>query len=397
VSRPELQDILSKHRGLSAPRALLDMQLIDEDQFLDIWARFSRLKPEIITPEDISPDSLEGWSEIQAVRYHAMPSTTGEDGALAFAFTEPPSEEVIQAVAEIAGAPIEARLLRPSNLSTLRNIIYPARLLDGQPRHPLNDDFQALSENDRRRVREFQMTRSRTQADAMISLRLISPEKVRRLVAGDLGVTEADFSRLTISVSLIKALGAVFCEVHGLIPLSNGTIAITNPIHPASVSRIREILGSEVSFCADTPPAFAKIHHDLAALRFGEDSLIEYFVDAGELTREHAVRIRDMRRLISGPVDRLLIQLGLVKQPKVLKALRAISGLATANGIDKPAGLEAEELLSPGFSQRTGVAVHQIRDSGITFRISGLLSETDLHEITERCAGMPLEFQLSSV
>jgi adsorption protein B len=397
VSRPELQDILSKHRGLSAPRALLDMQLIDEDQFIDIWARFSRLKPEIITPEDISPDSLEGWSEAQAVQHHAMPSTTGDDGALAFAFTEPPSKEEIQAVAEIAGAPIEARLFRPSNLSALRNMIYPARILDGQPHHPLRDEFEALSEKDRRRVRQFQMTRSRTLADAMISLRLISTEKVRRLVAGDLGVAEADFSRLTISVSLIKALGAVFCELHGLIPLSDGKIGILNPIHPNVSSRIHEILGSEVSFCADAPPAFAKLHHDLAALRFGEDALIEYFVDADQLTREHAIRIRDMRRLISGPVDRLLIQLGLVKQPKVLKALRQISGLATANGSEKPVGLEAEELLCPGFSERAGVAVHQIRDSGIIFRISGLLSEADLHEITERCTGMPFEFQLSPI
>ena len=316
---------------------------------------------------------------------------------MAFAFTEPPSEDEIQAVAEIVGAPIEARLLRPSNLSALRNMIYPARLLDGQPHHPLKDDFEALSEKDRRRVREFQMTRCRTLADAMISLRLISTEKVRRLVAGDLGVTEADFSRLTISVSLIKALGAVFCELHGLIPLSDGKIGILNPIHPNVSSHIHEILGSEVSFCADAPPAFAKMQHDLAALRFGEDALIEYFVDADELTREHAIRIRDMRRLISGPVDRLLIQLGLVKQPKVLTALRQISGLATANGSEKPLGLEAEELLCPGFSERAGVAVQQIRDSGIIFRINGLLSESDLHEITERCAGMPFEFQLSPI
>jgi hypothetical protein len=132
-------------------------------------------------------------------------------------------------------------------------------------------------------------------------------------------------------------------------------------------------------------------------LRFGEDALIEYFVDADELTREHAMRIRDMRRVISGPVDRLLIQLGLVKQPKVLKALRQTSGLAMASGSEKPVGLEAEELLCPGFSERAGVAVQQIRDSGIIFRINGLLSEADLHEITERCAGMPFEFQLSPV
>jgi hypothetical protein len=96
-------------------------------------------------------------------------------------------------------------------------------------------------------------------------------------------------------------------------------------------------------------------------------------------------------------VDRLLVQLGLVKQAKILKALRQISGLPNASAAESPSGLEAEELLAPGFSERTGVVVHQIRDSGITFRMSGLLAQADLQEISERCAGMPFEFQLSPV
>jgi hypothetical protein len=295
------------------------------------------------------------------------------------------------------GVPLQPRLFRPSNFSALRNAIYPARLLDGQARQPLAEEFESLSEQDRRRVRQFQMTRSRSLADAMLGLRLISPEKVRRLVAGDLGVAEADFSRLTISVSLIKALGATFCELHGLVPLSNGTIGISNPVHPGVDEHVRGILGGEVPFCADTPPALAKIRNDLAKLRFGEDALIEYFVDAGQLTRDHAVRIRDMRRLIASPVDRLLVQLGLVKQAELIKALRQISGLSTAAEIGKPVGLEAEELLSPGFSDRTGVVVHQIRNTGITFRMGGLLSEADLQEICERCSGMPVEFQINPI
>ena len=397
VSRPELQDILSKNKGLSAPQALLDMQLIDEDQFLGIWARFSRLKPDTITPEDVTPSTLDSWSEAQAIRFRAMPAIVTDEGEQVFAFTEPPSQENLQSVAEIVGVPLQPCLFRPSNFSALRNAIYPARLLGGQLHQPLAEEFNSLSEQDRQRVRQFQMTRSRSLADAMLGLRLISPEKVRRLVAGDLGVAEADFSRLTISVSLIKALGAIFCELHGLVPLSNGTIGISNPVHPGVDAHVRDILGNEVPFCADTPPALAKIRNDLAKLRFGEDALVEYFVDAGQLTRDHAVRIRDMRRLIASPVDRLLVQLGLVKQAEVIKALRQISGLSTAAEIAQPAGLEAEELLSPGFSERTRVVVHHIRDTGITFRVGGLLAQADLQEICERCAGMPVQFQIDPV
>jgi hypothetical protein len=102
-----------------------------------------------------------------------------------------------------------------------------------------------------------------------------------------------------------------------------------------------------------------------------------------------------MRRLISGPVDRLLIQLGLVNPRGVLRAMRQISGLATVAETEDPVGLEAEEVLAPGFSERTGVAVHHIRDSGITFRIGGLLAESEMLEISTRCAGMAFEFQLN--
>jgi adsorption protein B len=145
VTRHELQEILSKHKGLSAPGHFSICNSSMRTNLLDIWSRFARLCPETLTPEDISEDSLETWSEAQAVRFEGLPIGACEDGGLAFAFTEPPSEENLQAVAEIAGAPVEARLLRPSNFTALRNTLYPARALDGQPNHPLQNEFEALA------------------------------------------------------------------------------------------------------------------------------------------------------------------------------------------------------------------------------------------------------------
>ncbi|MFY8267856.1 MAG: glycosyltransferase [Terrimicrobiaceae bacterium] len=394
VSKTDLQKSLQQQHGKSAPRALLDLQLIDEDQFLDIWSRFSCLQTRVVTPEDVAPNLLDRWSEADAERFGAMPAHSDGDGTLAFAFAEPPAAPDLQAIAEIMGSPVEARLLRPVNLGSLRNSLYATRVLGSQPRNPVEDAFRELSPANQRRVREFQMLRMRSMADAMTTLRLISPEKVRRLIAEDLGVAEAEFAKLTLSVSLITSLGAFFCESHGLVPLNNGTIAILNPVHPGVEAHVRGILGNEVGFCADTPAAFHTLWHDFLALRFSESALIDTLVETDELTPDHASRIRNMRRLISSPVDRLILQLGLVSRKKMIHALRHTTGLQPAAADGATHGPETEELLAPGFSKRAGVAVQRIRDAGITFRVEGLITENDLRTLMERCAGMPLQFEL---
>ena len=397
VSRIELEKILSEKQGYSAPRAMLDMQLIDEDQFTGVWSRFSGLKSQIVIPEDIGKLQLSHWSESQALRYHAMPAPAGDDGVAVLGFVEPPDEENLRSVAESFGSPVEARLLPPSNFTALRHFIYPRSVLDGQPLNPLESEFEDLSDQDRRRVRELQMTRRRSLADAMIQLGLARPDEVRKKYAAALNAQPVDLSKVTISVAMLKSLGALFCEVHGLLPLNNASIGICNPVHPDVRDRIEEILGPNIPFCADSPPAFMKMWSDLLALKFSEAGLLEFFIEQGTIIEDHATRLHEMQRLISGPVDRLLIQLGLVSRKQMHQALRQTTGLDLAYQTEPPAGLEAEELLAPGFGRQSGLAVHQIRDAGITFRLIGLPTREEIREVMERCSGMPLKFELEPV
>lgn len=397
VSKTELEKILLEKKGMTAPQAMLDMQLIDEDQFTGVWSRHSGLKPIVVIPEDIDTGQLSRWSESQALRFHAMPAPAGGDGVAVFGFVEPPDEEKLRSVAESFGLPVEARLLMPSNFTSLRHTIYPGNVLDGQPVNPLARAFQALPEKDRHKVREFQMTRRRSLADAMIQLGYSRADEVRKEYADALNARGADFSKLTISVAMLKSLGALFCEIHGLLPLNNASIGISNPLHPAVRDRITSILGPNIPFCTDTPPAFMKMWSDMLALRFAEAALMDFFIDAGVLIQEHANRVRDMQRLISGPVDRLLIQLGLVSKKQMHQALRQTTGLDVATDTETTPGLEAEELLAPGFGRLSGFAVHQIRDAGITLRIKGLPTREEIREVMERCTGMPIKYELNPV
>ena len=393
ISRPELEGILAKNKGRSAPLALLQMQLIDEDQFTEVWGRFSGIKSLIVTPEDIESAQLERWPEREAVRFRAIPAPSGREDDVAFAFVEPPSADDIREIAKSYGSPVEARLLTPSNFTALRHFVYPRRVLDGQPQNPLEAQFIELSDQDRRRVREFQMTRRRSLSDAMIHLGLIKADEVRKIYAQSLEVDGTNFSKLTIGVALMKSLGPLFCEVHGLLPLNDGTLGIMNPLHPDIRERIVETLGPEIRFCCDTPPAFMTMWHDFMVLRFSQDALLEYLIETGILLQEHATRVRQMQRLIAGPADRLLLQLGLISRKQMVQAIRQTSGLQVAEALEHPTGLEAEELLAPGFSQSSGISIHQIRDDGITFRVTNLPTEDDIRELMERCAGMPLKFE----
>jgi len=396
VTREDLDKILEKNKGSSAPRALLQMQLMDEEQFTSVWKRFSGLKSCVVTPEDVPLAELNRWQESDAVRFGGMPCAEAEDGSSLFGFVEPPKPEDLGEIAAIFGAPVEARLIPPSNFISLRNTIYPRRVLQSQPLCPLEGVFQALSASDQRKVREFQMTRRRTLSDAMMHLGFIPATEVRRHYSESLGIEAADFTKLTLSISIMRTLGPLFCEVHGLLPLNDGSIGVMNPIHPDTIARIQGLLGSAIPFRVDTPSAFMKMWHDFMVLQFSQDFLMENLVESKVLLSDHAVRVKKMQRLIEGPVDRLLVQLGLVNKKQLFQAMRQTSGLEVAQAGDAPIGLEAEELLAPGFAARSGIVIHQIRDDGITFRLTNLPSESDLIEVTERCAGMPVSFKIQN-
>jgi hypothetical protein len=346
VLRNDLENILGKNRYRSAPRALLEMGLIDEEQFCDIWARHSGLQARTVEALEIEETLLDSWPEKSAVRYEGMPVHQRPDGPIVFAFAEPPSERDLHHVGETIGSPVEPVLTAPSHIRTLRNRIYPSRILG-------KSDFAS-------RLAE-------------------SPE---------------DLTRTTPSILLIRALGPFFCELHGLLPLMDGTIGARAPLHPGVTARISRILGTDAPLVADTSKGFRKLWRKFERLRLTQSAILEELVDAGVLTKENVERLHNMNRLVSTPIDRLLVQLGLANRNQVYNALRRSGGVEAAADNDHRPAAGCEGLLAPGFSASTGVIVHHLDGEGVVFRLSGMLSGAELAEIFERCEGWPLRFEL---
>ena len=346
VLRNDLENILGKNHDRSAPRALLEMGLIDEEQFCDIWARHSGLQARPVETMDIEETILDSWPEKSAVRYESMPVHRRPDGQILFAFAEPPSERDLRRVADAVDAPVEVVLTLPSHIRALRNQIYPRRILG-------HSDFAVgIAE---------------------------SPE---------------DLSRTSPSILLVRALGPFFCELHGMLPLMDGTIAARAPLHPGVAARVRRIFGTDAPLVADTSKGFHKVWRKFERLRLAQSALLEELVDAGVLTKENVERLQNMNRLVTTPIDRLLVQLGLANRKQVFSALRRSGGVDAAADNDHRSAPGCEGLLAPGFSARTGVIVHHIDGDGVVLRLSGMLSSPELAEVVERCNGWPLRFEL---
>ena len=347
VLRNDLEGVLQKNRDRSAPRALLEMGLIDEGQFCDIWSRHSGLETRsLVGGGDIDLSLLENWSEKNAIRHEALPIERRVDGAAVLAFAEPPSERDINRITDFFGSPVGPVLCPPAQIKTLRNRVYPARIL---PRRESTETIPTSLE----------------------SLANTAP-----------------------SVLITKALGPFFCELHGILPMLDGKVAVRAPIHPAIAARIRRILGSEAPFVANTSPGFQKVRGKFERLHLPQAALLEQLVEAGVLSKENAERIQNMNRLVTTPLDRLLVQLGLANRKQVFNALRRSGGVDAAADNDHRPAPGYEGLLAPGFSSRTGVIVHHVDADGVVLRLSGMLSSEELGEIFERCEGFPLRFEL---
>jgi adsorption protein B len=346
VLRNDLESIIEKNRDRSAPRALLEMGLIDEGQFCDIWARHSGLPVRPVDSVDIQEALIDSWPEKNALRFEGMPVCQHADGPVVFAFAEPPSERDLRRVTDVIGAPVEPVLTQPGTIRALRNRIYPRRILG------ISDFALSLAE---------------------------SPD---------------DLSNASPSILLVRALGPLFCELHGLLPLVDGTIGARAPLHRGVVARIRRILGTDAPLVADTSNGFRKAWRNFERLRLAQTALLEELAEMGVLTKENVERIQNMNRLVSKPMDRLLVQLGLANRKQVFSALRRSGGVDVAGDKEHRCPPGCEGLLAPEFSTRTGAVVHRLDGDGVVFRLSGMLTRPELEEVFERCDGWPVRFEL---
>ena len=396
ATREQLEDAVRRNKELSSPEALLRLNLIDEEQYTSLWKKFSGLDERAVTIEDVSGAIFPSWTEDLALQYRAMPCGDGREEALGFVFQEPPSAAAVSEVEAVSGVRITPHLARPGNISYLRNRVYPDRAPLARRTDPLLPMLQELKPAEARRVREFQALQNRSLGDALVALGLANVEEVRALVAASAGATPVELAAAEIDEALVSKIGPLFCDVHGIVPLRQGGIAVGSMPHPETSALLRDKLGASPHFVADFPQAFVDLWRRMRALRLAESALTDHLAGAGKLPAGTLARIKEMQRLVTDPADRLLLQLGIATHETVHESLVATSGLRSWSENGRPAALPAgiESLLAPGFSAKAGIRIVEAVDARVGLGLRGLPSNDELLEVFQRCSGAMIRFRL---
>ena len=396
ATREQLEEAVRRNKDLSAPEALLRLNLIDEEDYTALWKKFSGLDERAVTIEDVAGAIFASWTEDLALKYRAMPCSARETEGFGFVFQEPPAADAVGEIEAMAGIRVTPHLARPGNLAYLRNRIYPDQAPVVRRADPLLPLLQELKPEDARRVREFQALQNRSLADALVALGFADAPAARALVAAAAGAAPAELAARAIDEALVRKIGPLFCDVHGIVPLSPGVIAVQSMPHPATTAFLREKLKTNPDLVADLPGAFLDLWRRMRDLRLAEGAFVDDLVARGKLSAGIVTRVKEMQRLVSDPADRILLQLGVIAPDAVHDSLAATSGLgvwgAHHRGAARPRGIEA--LLAPGFARRTGINIVEATDGRVGFSLGGLPGSDDLMEVFQRCAGAMVRFRL---
>lgn len=390
-SLEELKALQGSTPAVSLPGILLEQERIDERRFTAIWSRASGLEQIIATPEDIDPETL--WPESTARRWNAIPVERVANGKTTVAFVEPPGRESLRAAEQHLGCTILPRLITPSNLASLCDTIYPGRVLRHR-RIPFQPLFDSLDQPTRRSVREIQMSQRVSIGSALERLAVLPRHELREINALACGAAPADTADSTLGIPFLRTLTPLFCELHGILPLNNGAIAINHPPHPETTAKIHDILGDAVSFQCDTPEAFSSLWNDFTALRFSQDALLEHLLGLEIISIANAERLREARKLLGEPIDKVLLRLALASPCQIFHAIRSTSTLDIA-GNDAPADC-IEDILTDDQRTHTGMKPFSGSPTGVVFHTTRLPSPHDSMLIMRRCEGVPWKFELST-
>ncbi len=393
-SQGDLQRLQESSTARSALAALLEHERIDEPRFTAIWSRASGLSPMVATPEDLDPQLIELWPESIANQYRAMPMERTPRRGVTIAFVEPPERDALKSLERHFQASVSARLFSPSNFTALCDGIYPARVLQRR-RIPFQPLFESLDPGTRRSIREAQMTRRCTLGEALELLSLRTPQEIREINALALGADPVDTSELTLGIPLLRTLTPLFCELHGILPLNNGALAVNHHLHSSTSKKIHDILGDAAVFQSDTPAAFSRLWREFTALRFSQDALVEHLLSVEILSIANAQRIREARRLLAEPLDRVLIRLSLATPRQIFHAIRSTSALDVAGDFtSQDEGVV--DILAADHRKHSGISPRRAGSSGVTFHTARLPYPADTGEIMRRCDGVPWNFELAT-
>jgi bacteriophage N4 adsorption protein B len=398
VTREQILQALQLEKSASAPLALLRMGLLQEKDFTDAWARFSKLPVRWIDASEVPLDVIEKFPESQSLKWEAMP-VAKENGDIVVSFREPPGGEALRQLSEQLGAPLRPYLTRPSSISWARARAYPQLVLPPSRTDAAWEVFRAAT---RMEPQTFLATVSehyaarQSLADTLGNAGVLAESEARRLWAETIGYPPLDVRSFSPFQKLYFEVGPTFWWIHRLYPISALSIATGQPVHPALKEWLANKMGAEPNFVAELPGKIEWAFRKRGVELDPDQILIDSLVAKGILKSAQIPELKSMRKLITDPLPNWLRMQKFATDEQLHTAFRELSYLPPAEAWQAEEVERLEEVLAPGFALEHGCYCLVESGGAIRIGLSQMPSMRMLQEIQVRLGGYPVIFQALS-
>ncbi len=381
VPRSRLSQLMQSETAGSIPLKLLQLRLLDEEQFTAIWSRFSAIPEKTIPIEETDARLLDQLPEETSIEHDFIPVKTRDDGHIEVAFIEPPSPELRQAVEQRYARPITVRLITPTNLRMLRERLYSTRAMR-RYRPQASNAFPELEAEKRSEARKIQFRTGRRFSDLVVDLQFVPPDEVRRVWSELFRAEPCVIANETLDRGAYEALGPVFCSLHKLAPLEGRRLIFQDSVHPAALREIEARLGYQPTPVTDLAQPVRNFLRGVFGTMNPEEMLIDRMVSDGTLTAAKAEELRALKAVVSDPAHVLIPKFGLASSEDTFRAFTDVARLPeaeTSSSRDVPEGV-----LRPDFEETTGSRILEAHNGQVTIGLRNLLAPRDFSHVCTR-------------
>jgi bacteriophage N4 adsorption protein B len=396
VTRQQIMAALEKEKNSSVPLALLRLGLLDEKQFTDVWAKYSKLEIRRVDPAAVSQPLLGGFKEAQSISLNALPLEE-KDGTVTLALREPPAAgQMDNLKRNFNGKPVRAVLARPTNLNFARTRLYPRLVL---PPSNLDGTIRQFQDASKLAAPEFldvlinQFAVRRSLPDVLVDRSLVDEAAARRLWAETLGCPPWETKEFTLDREAYRKFGPSYWWLHRMLPAGNNKVIAAAPPHPQTVAWLNAKLAGTTTVLAELPDKLELAARVSSIVIDPDQLLINQLIADGALNKNAAPDVRELRTLIADPIPKWMLVQKIVSEEQLHKAFLQIANLPVAEPWEEAEARRLLPILPPGFIANHGCHPLQEKGGAIRLGLTQLPSPQMLAELYDRLGGYALCFQ----
>ena len=396
VTREQIMTAIKMEKGASVPLALLRLGLLEEKQFTDVWSKYSRLEVLPVTPSEVPGALLKQFGEAQSVQLNAIP--VGErNGAVLLALREPPLRGQLEGLrASFGGKPVSAVLAQPSNLSFVRDRVYPRLVLPPSRLEAVLGNFQqatnAAAPGFLEALINAHSTR-RSLPDVLVDRGLLEEHAARKLWADVVGCPSWDTKEFTLDRDAYRKFGAGFWWLHRILPAGGGKILTAAVPNQQTVNWLSVKLSGAPVLLAELPDKLELAARVSGIVTDPDQALVDRLVVDGVLKKGSAPDVKELRTLIADPIPKWLLLQRIVTEEQLHRAFLEIDNLPVAEPWQADEVRRLLPILPPGFAVEHGCYPLAEVNGDIRLGLAQMPSPQILQVIYDRLAGYAICFQ----